>query len=364
MAPKEKKIWDKKKFSAERRALVEDVYAKFKGGNPGRPIPGGGNQAEAGDVQGKVKLGDPSDYYDKAPYVNPPGAGLFHQPIDVPIVHFKQTPSEEVIQNGGSYIVLGRDRPGSNRDGYGAKGALNASSIDMVVGRMASARAGDGVKDGTYVDPSFSADAARIHISQMTDLDKNFGIATEEIKPPPPHSGIAIKADAVRIIGREGVKIVTGKCSGCKGFGPKGETNSVGGKLLPAPRIELIAGNNVESRMVFGGLFNTPELYNNLQGVARGENVVEAFRDLAEIMDEVLSIILNFTLLQGAFNAAAGVDPIRPWVPTAAGTYTALSLGWVQDCIVQTRTNKTLWEVNHLYPIGYRFIPSRNVYST
>lgn len=276
MTKKDKKIWSKEKFSAERRAIVEDVYAKMKGSGNARST----TTSEGIDTttESAVTLGDPSDYYDNPPYVLPDNSGLYHTDVATPRVHYKRAKGEKIIKRKNAYIVLGRDRPSSNRSGWGSKGAINAASIDLVVGRMAGARDGQGVDDGTHVDNSFSADAARIHISQMTDIDKNFGIATNEITAAPPRSGIGIKADLVRVIGREGVKIVTGKCDGCK----PAEKNSMGGKLLPAPRIILQAGNNVESRMVFGGLFNTPEKYNNLQGVARGENVVESLRDLAE----------------------------------------------------------------------------------
>ena len=75
----------------------------------------------------------------------------------------------------------------------------------------------DGPEPGQKVGNSFSTDAARIYISQLTAVDKNFGIANryqsfwKRPDEAPPGSAIGIKADSVRIIGREGIKIVTGK---------------------------------------------------------------------------------------------------------------------------------------------------------
>ena len=84
-----------------------------------------------------------------------------------PLPTIRQPPNEKVIQNGGSFIVLGTDRPNTKASGKGAGGSSRASSIDLVVGRMASARKGEGPKSGTYVDNSFTADAARIYITGL-----------------------------------------------------------------------------------------------------------------------------------------------------------------------------------------------------
>ena len=51
---------------------------------------------------------------------------------------------------------------------------------------------------------------------------------------PIPRSGIALKADGVRLIGREGIKLVTGVDS----------INSQGGTIEYAKGIDLIAGND------------------------------------------------------------------------------------------------------------------------
>ncbi len=44
--------------------------------------------------------------------------------------------------DNNSWIVLGRDRPADITSGYGGLGNTGAASVDIVVGRMASARGG------------------------------------------------------------------------------------------------------------------------------------------------------------------------------------------------------------------------------
>jgi len=314
----------------------------------------------------KKLLEDPFYKPDKVPKKS----GIFHTFSPKPDVFFKAAGNEKVYPSDTdqAQIVFGTDRPGTWKSGWGKLGSNRAASIDIVVGRMSSIRNGKGPKDGTYVGNDFAADAARIYISQLTNIDNNFDIAEGAYGTMKQRSGIGIKADGVRIIGREGIKLVTGRAKGWKGFGLKGEPNSLGGKISqPAPPIELIAGNNSDTRTVFGGLFNTPETYNNLQGVARGENTVEAFSDLGKIIDEIWSALFNFMCYQMVFNAAIGPAlsplPAAPIVAGACGTATTAQIIYSLNPLYHTRSNKTIWEANHLQRTGYRFIESRNVFS-
>jgi len=90
------------------------------------------------------------------------------------VISFDRVPSEKVYQgSNNTWIVLGRDRPGTEVSGYGGLGDDGAGAIDIVVGRM-----GPRPQCGVWVAPDFFQDAARIHISQKTDIDENFGLAT------------------------------------------------------------------------------------------------------------------------------------------------------------------------------------------
>jgi len=305
----------------------------------------------------------------------PSDSGLLHTDswANTKLAQFKQARNEKVLNKNGAYVVLGTDRPSSLASGYGAKGSDRAATIDLVVGRMSSVKDGDGPKDSTFVDNSFAADAARIYISQLTDVDTNFGIAEGSIGNIKGRSAIGLKADGIRIFGREGIKIVTGKGNNWEGFGNKGETNSLGGKISqPAPGIELIAGNNVEPRTVYGGMFNPTEKIEALQPITLGYNTRDALKELSGILDEVLGALINLTLIQVTTNtaAAAGFGAIGIYPPAAAASATiggTTSTGlpnMVLNPLYQTRANKLMWEINYLSPFSYKYICSRSVKST
>tara|TARA_Y100000296_G_C5176608_1_gene260501 strand:- start:2998 stop:4182 length:1185 start_codon:yes stop_codon:yes gene_type:complete len=300
----------------------------------------------------------------------PDESGLMNTGRRRPFIVFNRAPGEQIFPgpHDPAQVVIGNDRPASKASGYGGLGSNIASSIDMVVGRLAGSRKGEGQDDGTVVGNDYATDAARITISQLTDMDKNFGIAEGISGVQSARSGVGIKADGVRVIGREGVKIVTGGAQGFKGLGPSGETNTLGGKIQPAPTIELIAGNVSDPTTVFGGLGNTPEQVQVLQGVAKGENVAAALRELGEIVDELWSATFQFMMAQMVFNA--GLAPCLAPLPgaavmagVAAGVSTSQMI-YSMNPLYQTRNNKTIWEANYLLRTGYRFIESRNVFST
>jgi hypothetical protein len=296
----------------------------------------------------------------------PPNSGLFHTFPEVPNLSFKSAMNETVIQSSDSYIVLGTDRPGSKASGYGAVGSCAANSIDLVVGRGASLNKGKGPKDGTILDNLFVSDAARINISQLTNIDLNFGLAPGAEQKAHgnsmPRSGIGIKADDIRIIGRHSIKIITGKSSGFTGLPSKGEPNSLGGKEhQPAPTIELIAGNHVESRYVFGGMENPVKEMNTLQRAAMGDSLREGLEELTEIIGELWSATFNFILGESVFDAAVGVDPYRSWVSAAATPAAYTKQEYVLNSLWHTKLNMEMWIQNHLKPHGYRYICSSNV---
>ena len=300
----------------------------------------------------------------------PTGAGLANSGFQDPHIIFNRADGETVFPSplDTAQIILGSDRPASKASGYGGVGSNIAASIDLVVGRMASARGGKGAKDKSYIESDFAADAARIYICQLTDVDKNFGIAEGASGVLAQRSAIGIKADGVRVIGREGIKLVTGTALGWKGLGPKGEPNSLGGKIQPAPTIELIAGNRSEPQTVFNLSQGGIETVGSLQGVAKGENVVAALRDLGAIVDELWSATFNFMMAQMVFNA--GLAPCLAPLPgavvmagIAAGVSTTQAI-YSLNPLYQTRNNRTVWETNYLTRAGYRFIESKNVFST
>ena len=277
--------------------------------------------------------------------------GIVNTPQYHPFIAYNIAQNEHVIKHQGAYIVFGADRPSDESSGYGAKApkGLLSDRIDLVVGRVASANGGDGPCSGLQVENSFAADAARIYISQMTDVDTNFGISTDT--PLKKRSAIGIKADAVRLIGRSGVKIVTGGMSGQKGYGNKGETDSQGNKLDVAPTIELIAGNAAE----------------NLQPIAKGRNTRNALKELSDILEELMGQVYMMSVVQMSWMASMGAA----CAPLTFGASAALSAAWipiqanfvVNPCY-QTRISKTMWEYQFLHPRGGGYVCSKNVKTT
>lgn len=198
------------------------------------------------------------------------GTGIFNTPLLEAIPQYIQAQDEKVTSHGNSHIVFGRDRNASRASGYGGQGHTQASSIDMVVGR------GGASPDATInVDPNFRTDAARIYISQKSDIDQYFNLASGDQGNLTARSAIGIKADGVRIIGRDGIKLVT-----------RTEPQNSKDGSASYNGIELIACNDET----------------DIQSIVKGENLVEALQELEARLSELSSIVLNHLKDQLQFN--------------------------------------------------------------
>ena len=279
-------------------------------------------------------------------------------PLVEPIPNHVESESEYVIKGeNNAWIVLGRDRPASLFSGYLAH--TQAGAIDIVVGKGSTTANGP---ESNYLHPNFFSDAARIHISQKTDIDKNFGLDAGLIGNPKGTSGVGIKADQVRLIGREGIKIVTGKANNVSGTGKGGEKNSLGfNNLEPAPGIELIAGNNTSTQTRFSwdkGFWKV----NNLQPIVKGENMVSAMKELIQYIDDLSSTVFWFLVHQSVFNGTHGHPPFM--VPSPMIAINGPSMSNLMNEIWATKTNLMLYQVNYLRPFGGQWICSSSVRST
>jgi len=173
---------------------------------------------------------------------------------------FDKAPCEHVYRGShNAEIVLGRDRHESWASGAGGKGMLQTGMIDLVAGRgqlvMAAnqkSNAENPLEGVELVGPMFHADAARVYITQKSeDIDKYFGLKPSRGPSPEMKSAIATKADHIRVIGREKVKIYCGQGT-FEGFEPGiGETNSLGQRLSNQV-IELQVGSLESHPMVLG----------------------------------------------------------------------------------------------------------------
>jgi len=275
------------------------------------------------------------------------GTGVSGDKIIESVPEFISTESEHVIKNqNNSFIILGRDRPGNRTSGYGGQGETQCGSIDMVCGRMGSdprAITQDG--DRVYANPDFTMDAARIYISQKTDVDQNFGLVTGRVGSPRTKSGIAIKADGVRIVGREGIKLVT----------RTDKRNSQGGQVQSIVGIDLIAGNDDS----------------DLQPMVKGDSLLKAMDRLVSYVDNLSGIVDSFLMSQMEFNTysmshihiSPGFGAPTPPSPTmiAGGISTAArQMAQTKTSILALKANLATYKINFLNPAGSGYINSRH----
>tara|TARA_Y100000310_G_scaffold294852_1_gene325677 strand:- start:2164 stop:3117 length:954 start_codon:yes stop_codon:yes gene_type:complete len=254
---------------------------------------------------------------------------------------------EHVIRNDyNAYIVLGKDRPSKRTLGYGGRGHTQCATIDLVAGRMsADPRMRDGRGHKIHANPDFTKDAARIYISQKTDIDRNFRLPAGKVGSPIAKSGIAIKADGVRIVAREGIKLITGTDA----------RNSRGGLRSGRAGIDLI-GNNDESDM---------------QPLVKGRNLIRALDAMLGHMDSMSGIIDSFMaaqmeynlLLQNHFHISPGFGspgPPDPIVKAGGVTCAIKLLGQTKMSLVSYKQNLANFKVNYLTPATTGYINSRN----
>mgnify|MGYP003112808481 CR=1 FL=1 len=263
--------------------------------------------------------------------------------------------NEKVIQGlNGEYIVLGRDRPASRLSGYGSE--HQAARIDIVVGRVsaqrdimdASAASGGTPVNDLRVDPSMEYDAARVYISQKADIDEYFALRPGTVGMSEAKSAIGIKADAVRIVGREGIKLVTRTDA----------LNSQGGTMERVRGIDLIAGNDD----------------NDLQPLIKGNNLVGAIDALARWVSKLNGLVDGILLDQIQMNTALTIHThqgtlLAP-VPVPVQTLPSLDLAPIAakvgaNLLIKTvslkshRMNLESIKMNYLKPWGRDYICSR-----
>lgn len=207
---------------------------------------------------------------------------------------FLKLQNEKVVSKGDSYIVLGRDREHAPTSGYGGKGKPKANSIDIVVGRLSCVSNPEEIKQSPlWVGPDFKNDAARIHISQRTDIDKNFHLPSGKVGNSQSKSGIGIKADSIRIVARSGIKIVSSADS----------INSMGLQDDEKVGIDLIAGipyDNVNQDL--NKRYGLVKYRDDMQPIPKGVNLVNCITDMGKQLDAITGMISTFASLQMRFN--------------------------------------------------------------
>ena len=223
--------------------------------------------------------------------------GIDNGDIMEPVPFLEFAPCEWKKQGkNNSFIIMGRDRPSNKSSGFGGRGATQCGRIDLIAGIGSSYKRKDGShgppSKETVISPNFGLDASRIYISQKADIDKYMGIAeVENENGTKNRSAIGIKSDCIRIHARQDIKIVTGRAR-LEGLGKKGELLSTGGdNSSGVGTISLIAGNYTENEL-FASINPLNPLASRskkrkLQPLVKGDNLVEALNDLADIVLEL-----------------------------------------------------------------------------
>jgi len=224
--------------------------------------------------------------------------GAFNTKTVEPLITRELAENECVIGqdcSNNAFIILGKDRPGKLHTGYGGKAHTQCDAIDIVAG-MGGHEPKEVDEDDVEIatNPNFFLDAARIYISQKTNVDKNFGIGEfgraesadqneddkddDNIGKYGAKSAIAIKADNIRIISRESMRLVTGTDA----------DNSQGGTCLQKTGIELVAMNDVTT----------------LQPMVLGENLAALLDKMIDQISAVAKVSHASTKYQMKMNQA------------------------------------------------------------
>jgi hypothetical protein len=198
-------------------------------------------------------------------------------------------PAETLIRGKeNTFIIMGRDRPRSKTSGEGAKPTTHVGCIQIVagLGGMMAAET-DAAGERVVMNPNPHLDAAKIYITQRcTDIDSKeyFHLAKGRVGHLTGRSAIAIKADSVRVIGREGIKLVTSSDTRSGASGLNIAHNIQG--------IDLIAGNDDAG----------------LQPMVKGDDLAKVLDNLLELIKDIHSSV-SFALEIQTAQIGAFTDP-------------------------------------------------------
>ena len=195
---------------------------------------------------------------------------------DADVPQYIATKEEKVIDHGNSFIVLGLDRPSNIFSGFGGVRDTHCAAIDIVAGRLGSrARRRDAKGKLINVDPNFKLDAARIYLSQRSNPDGNFGIPSGRVgstHPESPRSTVVAKADTLRFIARENIKLITRTDVENSQGGENGNADTAG------YGIDLMAMNDDS----------------DLQPLVKGDNLVQCLTTTIEAIHDLRELFKNY----------------------------------------------------------------------
>lgn len=280
-------------------------------------------------------------------------AGLGSTPRLESVPYYEESMDEVVVTRGknvNATIVVGKDKPSAPGSGYSEK----AASIDLVTGRYG--RFYDLPKeqqlytndDAPILNQNdFVNDAARIYICERTNIDLNFGLVPGMVGNPRGRSAVGIKADNVRIMAREGIKLVT----------RPDQKNSKGADVDAILGVDIIAGDDDS----------------DLQPMVKGENLKRLLLLLVDDSRRLAQMIHSITLSQMALETMLAAhthsSPVAPAAPIVLPSFELAAvvatsqlkkfLTDVPSQIMHT-LNNVAEEIEFLKPFGGRYINSKS----
>ena len=284
-----RQAYREERYAETLRQAAAEQERRYGASNTSPPNTGGGTGMPAPSITEALLSNSKQTFKENQPNQEAQDySGFFQSDIIGPNPSYNIKESENVIRGKhNTIIIMGRDRPGSEFSGKGSGASTNVGCIDIIAGLSGVvAREVNDQGEKVLTNKSTELDSARIYISQRADIDspEYFNLAAGKVGNLTNRSAIAIKADSVRIIGREGIKLVTSTDA----------YNGAAGMFIGdnIQGIDIIAGNNDA----------------DLQPMVKGD-------DLSELLDNALELIVDlhgtaaFTLELLASLAGSFVDP-------------------------------------------------------
>jgi len=215
-------------------------------------------------------------------------SGVDGSPNPQKLPELNQRDDEKVITgNYGSYIILGSDRLNNDEvkkygRGRGQDGCFASAHIDLVAG-LDSVSQYLNRTPTLPKNPTSDRDAARVYISQNCDVDDQFQCPLGTIGNVRARSAVVAKADQIRIIGRNGIKIISGTDT----------MNSKGRTLRTVAPIDIIAGDEFGMYGANPEDVVLPSGFPMMQPTPRGFHLQEALKEIFKAI-QLLNGALDF----------------------------------------------------------------------
>jgi hypothetical protein len=266
-------------------------------------------------------------------------------------------------------IVLGRDRAGAHGSerGYGLISNTECHSVDIVIGRKACDENFD-IQNNQGIPPDFINDAARIYVSNRSDIDQYYLLPAGKNGDSIKRSSVSAKADVVRLIGREGIKLVAGT----------DQKNSQRETVVQFAGIELMAGDLEKCNRVMVTKDSREQQITEIgeggmQPIPLGVNTVFALDQIVDKIDGLAATVSTFAMRFNMFlngtaqhthfdtvNEFFGLPslPSQDYLQVAAASSMFMIERTITDLKLLRGTLKT-FKADHLKPSGPYYINSK-----